>query len=263
MYPVLRKAILLFPVLMFIFFTACDDNSVNNTRYTATESFEYSFNLENQNMLRMVVLNSEININGVEDLTVISITGEKKVISNNPQDAQEQLEFLELTVSNLTNIIYIETDHPNNSGGREYTVDFEILVPMDFLLNINNVNGTVRIDSLENDIVITLVNGNVIFNDIYGNCFIDIVNGQFIGNIEMPLNGINNIAVVNGLIDLAIPQSTSSEFSATVLNGNISIMNLNMSNQEITENSVTGILGNGDGNISLNVTNGNIEVLGY
>ena len=179
------------------------------------------------------------------------------------QDAEDQLQYLELTVHELTNIIYVETNHPDDSGGREYSIDFEILVPNDFLLDINDINGTIQIDSLANDINLVLTNGDVRFNDFNGSCFVYITNGQFLGNIEMPLHGDNIIYVVNGLIDLEIPVYTSADFSATVVNGSISIMNLNMSNQEITENSVTGILGNGDGVISLNVINGNIEVLGY
>ena len=74
-----------------------------------------------------------------------------------------------------------------------------------------------------------------------------------------------NIVVdnVNGSIVLDIPQNTSADFSASLVNGSISLQNLTLHNRVATSKSLQGRLGDGQGMISLRTTNGNIEVLGF
>jgi len=74
-----------------------------------------------------------------------------------------------------------------------------------------------------------------------------------------------NIAVdnVNGSIALDIPQNTSADFSASLVNGSISLQNLTLHNRVTTSKSLQGRLGDGQGMISLRTTNGNIDVLGF
>ena len=70
------------------------------------------------------------------------------------------------------------------------------------------------------------------------------------------------MSTVNGGIYLEIPESTSAEFAASWVNGGISINNLILFDQEITPYSVSGILGNGEGDISLSTVNGSIFITG-
>jgi len=74
-----------------------------------------------------------------------------------------------------------------------------------------------------------------------------------------------NIAVdnVNGRIALDIPQNTSAEFSASLVNGSISLQNLTLHNRVATSKSLQGRLGEGQGTITLRTTNGNIDVSGF
>jgi DUF4097 and DUF4098 domain-containing protein YvlB len=88
------------------------------------------------------------------------------------------------------------------------------------------------------------------------------VNGQITASVTLPSAGEIDMSLVNGNVDLRIPQTTSAQFSATVAIGSISLTNLSLSNETVTPNSRTGTLGGGDGTISLDAGNGTIAVQG-
>ena len=89
---------------------------------------------------------------------------------------------------------------------------------------------------------------------------IDVINGGISGDVTLPSQGMCQITTVNGKIDLEIPGSTSAEFSASVTNGNIHISDLVLHHSNTTKNSITGTLADGNGNITLRVVNGQIDV---
>jgi DUF4097 and DUF4098 domain-containing protein YvlB len=68
---------------------------------------------------------------------------------------------------------------------------------------------------------------------------------------------------VNGNLILAIPQTTSAQFSAKTSNGLVNVNNLPLNNAQITSRSVTGILGSGEGTINIEAVNGTVTVSGY
>ena len=96
-----------------------------------------------------------------------------------------------------------------------------------------------------------------------GNSAVSLVNGQIIAKITLPLNGSIEMANVNGNIELEIPTNTSAEFSAGLVNGNITITNLVLQNQVSSSTSLTGTFGNGEGTIALATVNGNINTTGF
>ena len=81
--------------------------------------------------------------------------------------------------------------------------------------------------------------------------------------VTLPEDGTINLNLVTGNIELDIPQSTSAEFSASVVTGTISLSDLVLQNQASTPGSLTGTLGSGEGTISLNVVTGSISVQGF
>ena len=70
--------------------------------------------------------------------------------------------------------------------------------------------------------------------------------------------GVNH----NGDIDLAVPTSTSADFSASTGNGTVSVSNLNLKGGTQTLRSKNGMLGQGEGTIALRTSNGHITVSG-
>jgi DUF4097 and DUF4098 domain-containing protein YvlB len=128
---------------------------------------------------------------------------------------------------------------------------------------VANINGNVRIDSVNNTISIGHVNGNVNLDEIAANTSVNLVNALIVAKVTLPLNGTINMDNTNGGIDLEIPVNTSANFSANVTNGAITVSNLVLQNPISTATSLSGTLGAGQGTITLTVVNGNIDVSGF
>jgi hypothetical protein len=248
---------------------ACGDDATapggngGDNDFVASEPFDFQFDVTNQTRLRADAVNATFNITGVEGLNTVSITGEKSVASFSMEDAEDHLQFLTVEATDRGNEILIITDQPGNAEGRDYNVEFEIRAPAYFDANILTGNGETYVDSLDGDVSVNVANGQVILDETSGDASVNVANGTFNGHLELPFNGAVAVAVLNGSIVLAIPQSTSAEFSAVILNGSISVTDLILTDEVVTETSVTGTLGSGDGTIVLDVVNGTISVDGY
>ncbi|MCP4580768.1 MAG: DUF4097 domain-containing protein [candidate division Zixibacteria bacterium] len=260
--------LVLFATTIFLF--NCDgDNPLNsrydvhNTNYIAVEEFLFEVDVANQSLFRLTAVNGSISITGESNSDSIIITGERRVGSESTEDAEEHLELLEVRVQELTDEIYIRTIQPNETYGRNYEVDYEITLPDGFMIIASHVNGSVTVGSINNTVTVSNVNGQIDLNDISGSAIASLVNGQIEGDVVLPSNGLIAMSTVNGNVVLNIPVNTSAEFEASRVNGSINIRYLDLQNEVITSTSRRGILGNGDGEISLSTVNGNIWAIGF
>ncbi len=155
----IKTTIIVFAFFYLISLMSCttidisnSSDDVNNTNYTATESFSYEFVVENQDKVYIDAINSTITIVGYENIPRAKIWGEKIVKSESESDAVSQLEKLKVLVNSTNDNIYIETKQPNESNGREYLVNYFLSVSKDWDVSIGIVNGVVNVDSLNGDI---------------------------------------------------------------------------------------------------------------
>ncbi len=239
------------------------ESNVENTDFIAEDDFLFPIEVADQTFLRLEAVNGSISITGRADFDSVIIAGTKRVRSESVEDAEEHLALLDVSVHDMAHEINIRTIQPDESHGRNYEVIYNIIVPDDFVISTSSVNGTVVVDSISNGITVSNVNGHIGLDNITGSALVSLVNGQISGNMTLPSAGTLTMSTVNGGIGLSIPQSTSSEFTASVVNGNITISGLNLQNEIITNSSVSGILGDGDGHIALSTVNGNIAVGGF
>jgi len=253
-----------------LFLVGCDGGksvysgpNVDNTNFVAEDDFLFPIEVANQSLIRLQGINGTISIDGRADFDSVIIAGTKRVHSESTEDAEEHLALLDVSVHQMTNEISVRTIQPDETYGRNYEVIYNITVPYDFMISASNVNGAVLVNSVGNDITINNVNGTIVLDEITGNVLVNLVNGQINGNVILPVDGTLIMSAVNGGVALNIPQTTSSEFSATVVNGSILISDLDLQNEVITNSSVTGTLGDGDGHIALSTVNGNITVGGF
>ncbi len=262
------KALILIFVCIFMADCGSDDNptgsgdNVRTTDYVAKESFSHTVAVSKHTQFRIEGINGNISINGVSDSDTIVITGEKRVGSESVADAEEHLQYLEVTVQDLANEVYVKTTQPQKSYGRNYTVDYTVTLPKDLSVNAININGAVTIVTIDNSISADNINGTVIVKEINGNVSVNLINGGIEGEVTLPLNGIINMTLVNGDIELAVPQSTSAVLYAQVVNGTIGISGLDLRNETVSQNSLRGTLGNGQGTLSLSTVNGTIYLSG-
>ena len=239
------------------------DNNVFNTEYSATENFSFTVDGSNRSQLKVNSINGSIEILGVAGLSSVEISGEKKVDSETRADAQAHLKDLDVNISTSGTEINVETEQPQETYGRDYSVNFQIRVPASWQVKTNLTNGEVYVDSLNNDVDINLINGNVVLNEVFGGVNVVLTNGQVDGRLFLPLHSQFDISTTNGVINLLFPKTTSANFTAQVTNGIIKTNELSFSNMSSSNQLVTGKLGNGQGSIQLKTTNGNINVSGF
>lgn len=241
-----------------------DGNSdkVNRTDRKAETTFTYEIDVANQTSFQVEAINGSITMTGVSDRSTVSISGVKTVGSESVEDAEEHLEQLEISITESASRIGVETIQPEDTGGRRYVVDYEIVLPEYLESVVIQVNGTITIEGMREELGVNLVNGDIQLEEIEASTRVSVVNGTIESDIAVPLDGVLEQTIVNGEIDLTIPDTTSAEFSAQIVNGSISLSGLSLSDQTITDKSVTGTLGSGNGTLSLQITNGEIEVTG-
>ena len=160
-------------------------------------------------------------------------------------------------------MLSVKTVQPNSSSGREYQVDYEVLVPSSWRVTANNVNGGVEIASIRNTVTTTAVNGSVNVTEIGGNTIVSLTNGKISGRVFLPENGTCNLSLVNGNVNLLVPRATSADVDATVAIGSVSVTNLPIVYATNSRTAVSGVLGSGKGTIRLSSVNGIVQLIGF
>jgi len=238
-----------------------EDGRVSSTNFTQTEAFSFIVSISAQNKLVLNAINGTITI-GVGSDSVVVINGHKQVDSESEEDARNYINNLRVIYEPVGGEVQVRTEQPPNNFGRNLIVNYEILLPSWWSLEINQTNGDVKVSNLSGSSKITMTNGEIILNNTTGISEVFLINGNFTGNIILPINGMCDVSVENGVIDLSIPVNTSSQFAAKVTNGTITINNIELQSKISTERSVSGQIGGGQGNIQLETTNGIIKVTG-
>lgn len=238
-----------------VFLTNCSDDGpvsgndsgdhVKNTRYSASDTYSDEIAVTAQTRLRLEGVNGTIEITEAVGSGAVTIDAEKIVKSESTVDAEAHLQELEVNVQVLNDEILIQTEQPEQSGGRSYVINYIITMPQDL------------------DVHIFSVNGRVVLNDIVGNVFVDLGNGDIDGDVTVEQDGVVDLSVVNGSIDLSVPVNLSADLTARVVNGSISVSNLDLHDIVKRFNYLSGTSGDGRGTVHLRATNGEIAVNGF
>jgi len=123
-------------------------------------------------------------------------------------------------------------------------VNYQLQLPASIELDIANVNGSL-------DLV-----------GMVGGVSASLVNGRTEASVGVPAGGQVALTTVNGEIVLHLPLSTSAVFSAQVVNGTITLTDLVLKDEVRTNRSLQGTLGAGNGTVTVQTTNGAIQVDG-
>jgi len=228
----------------------------------ASASFNFQLDATGRVQFRLIGVNGRMLVTGVSAGEQFIVRGERRVESSSQADAEARLNDLQVDITETANEIVVRTVQPTNTGGRNFTVDYELLVPERLVANITNVNGEITVDDFDSGAFVTNVNGLVIVRDIEGDTAVSLVNGNIDAELRIEDDGSIDLVNVNGNIDLDIPVDTDAQLSATLANGTITVINLVVQNQVSSPTSLTGTLGDGDGTIRLESTNGSITITG-
>jgi hypothetical protein len=192
----------------------------------ARESFYYEANLTSQNTLKVEGINGTVDVKSVSGTNQVTISGEKVVGSKSYSDARENLKNIHVEIDEHTNELLVKTVQPKFSDGRNYNVHYTISVPAHLNIVVEHVNGKIS------------------------------------GKVSVPKDGIVDLSLQNGSIELNVPQNTSADFYSSLVNGKISVEYITLFNRVETSKTLQGTFGDGQGMISLRTSNGNIDVFG-
>jgi hypothetical protein len=229
----------------------------------ARETSSFDVDVVNHTRIRLEGINGSIHMAGSTGATAVHIDGERRVTADNIADLDSYLDSVQVEVSDLTDSVLVKTVQPQDPGDLTYLVNYQITFPPQLEVIITNINGTVNVESTDNPVSVRNTNGDVVLGEISGDCMVAVVNGTIRGDVTIPPGGAINQSTVIGNLHLDIPQNTSAELSATAVGGSVSIVNLELEDEDSTSSVATGTLGDGQGTITLRTNVGNIIITGF
>lgn len=259
-------------ILILLLFTACvkeetldpiDWDDWETYDYYSSETFSYNFSVQGENGIYIAGINGDIIVEASSSTDKINIHGEKIVGSDNQVDAEYYLQELDFDISQDGNWFYVESIFPDYSPERSYYIDYHIIVPAQFEVEISLISGWIQIAAIQNNIVIENEFGDIDLYDTYGNLDISLEWGDIHCTHEMWYNGNVDMNNTYGNIYLDIPETTSAKVYASSTLGNIYFDNLDFYDQIFSYYSFYGVLGFGDGVIRLNCVYEDIYLTGY
>ena len=263
-----RRAVGAFCLLGVMLASACGGggDGGSSTRPAVEEPFSYDVTVANQTALRLIGVNGTVTVSGASGgASSIAITGVRRVEADTLEDATARLAALRVDVSSSATEVLVKTDQPQFAAGRNYIVNYTIVLPEHLDVSVTTINGDVTVRSLNADCMISNVNGGIQADAIVGNALLSLANGNITASVTLPSGGQIDIGVANGTIDLSIPQATSAQFSAMVATGSITLTDLPLTvppGSPCTPQACSGTLHSGDGTIDLHAGSGAIAVRG-
>jgi hypothetical protein len=256
--PLLRSV--LTPLLLVLGALACDE-TLGLDDVVLSEPFEYEQDAAGRTYYRVVGVNGDITVTGIEG-DRLRATGTRSVRNCSESQAEPWLEELEVRVSTTADEVLVETVQPQDTGPCTLVVEYELAVPSRLVGRIVNVNGDVAVGGRLRVESVRQVNGNVVLAGTTGSTEVLVTNGTIDAGVELSGADVVDLRTVNGGVELVIPTETSATLSAAVVNGAIRVTGLTLTDRVATRTTLTGTLGDGEGEIVLRTTNGGIEVTG-
>jgi len=250
----MRKCIVIVFIPLFLYACGASDE----VRVEKTESREFS-----SSQIREIELKTE---NGVVKGNArsgdsIYVVFDKWATGNDREDAEDNLKDIEILITEDTasEVLIIDVDIPDNTT-IDYGSDVSIEFPASTELELRSSNGSITIEDTDGDAKLRTSNGKITVRNHYGNLDGETSNGEIDVDIVLPDDGDCKLKTSNGNIVLSIPGSTSADIEASTSNGEIETRSLDFDNVESTDREFEGKMGDGDGDIELETSNGNILI---
>jgi Putative adhesin len=239
-------------------FSGC---SLLKKRVEKTEKSEYRISTSGRTSISIENVSGKINVRNTADtLGFITITAVKSAeVKYDEQD--KPIENIEILIDTSGSEVKIETEIRNNSGifkkGKGGEVDYDIRVPANLVVKVENINGTITVTGVKNDVFAETVHGTISVFGSSGKLELTSVNGNINCNIDSVTKGVN-VDVVNGNVKIGGLKFADAEVNASTVNGKVKVKDLNLTNIVSEKKYITGTLGKGGSPIQVSAVNGNI-----
>jgi|GEM_PF-876227 len=238
-------------------FIGCD---LLKKRVDKQETSTYTLNSSGKTRLKIKNISGDIKISKAKDSVKTIMITAVKTGKVKQSDNDKPLDYIKIKIDTSSDVITVETEitkekgwFKKNSGN---AVDYDVLIPADMKINIDNVNGDLILENIGNDIDAKLVNGKINFDGCYGFVNLSLNNGSVNGNVDST-KGIK-VDVINGSVKLGKMKNLSAVINASTVNGSVKFGDLAIKNVVSDKKSVKGTLGDGKSLIRLSSVNGSI-----
>lgn len=256
----------IFGYIGFLFIVGLSGCIVINSGCSGKESYtrtvELSEPLTEGSSLKVETTNGSIDVQGQETTrcsVTANITGQAST-SERAQELAEQTEIrLEPHDGGLRTVIVM----PEKDKRESVSVGFEIIAPNKVSLDASTTNGKIRTGSIIGNQALQTTNGSIYCGDVNGTLNAHTTNGSVEVNFASQASAAVNASIntTNGSISIGLPKDCSAKVDAGVVNGKIkSEQPLKIMGPSIDRDTLSGILGTGDGKLSLHTVNGSINL---
>jgi hypothetical protein len=259
----------LFPALLLVALAAAAcDISVGENGFSldlasgkAQEEWTRTYAISSGGQLEIV------NMNGVISATPaagdqIEVRAERIAKASTDEAARALLKNIEIAETASADRVRLETKAPRESLRRAgHEVRYYVKVPKGITINFETINGGVKLENLENQIVASTTNGGVQGSGLKGPVKASTTNGGVVITMAA-VTGDVELHTTNGGVRLNLPRDAKANLEARCTNGGISVAE-GWNSFETVEKSrrrITATLNGGGPRVSAETTNGGVRV---
>ncbi|MBN2424434.1 MAG: DUF4097 family beta strand repeat protein [Calditrichaceae bacterium] len=258
---------LLLLVLLSLYFISCS-KSDNTTNPVILSDFEKDsiLGLTFGDSIKAIHLTNSfgnITINGWNFHDSMRVYMQKKISAADEETAERYFTGFSCGTKLQADTLALIIVSPENNAEVTFDhLDISVNIPSELICKVFESAGFTFADQLSNDLTVLSSKKSVQVQRHIGSCRItseEDINVQS----YLLVDGTCNLASLHGDISLAIPDHTSSLVSAYAASGEIKYSGLVFNSVTISGQTMTGVLGSGDGMIDLRTDDGDILLRGY
>lgn len=250
-------------------FAACDvrtgdgDLSFDFASGKAEDTWSRTYRLGSGGRLELVNVNGRIAAEPASGDTV-ELVGRRIAKAMSDEGAKDLLAKVEIREEVGDERIRVEVRVPRLRGFSRHEVRWEVKVPKGVSVNFQTTNGGVVLENLQGEVHAQTVNGGVVGKGLAT----DLVNASAVnGGVQIELakslspDGRIELETVNGGVTLQLPETSRATINARVVNGGVSVTDLDVVTQgEHNRRRLDGTLNGGGARVNLETTNGGIKL---
>jgi len=224
--------------------------------FAASKQIIRSFPMSPTGSFQLDNVNGAVRIEGWDKNEI-----EVQALKSTPEEPS-LLDLVAIEIDLTPTGVSVSTRYPQ-AQGVEVAVDYVIHVPRHArLTHVNDINGTLRVFSLDSLGELHTVNGNIEVYESSGNLHAHTTNGNIYVELKSPGDQRGAFAeTTNGSVVLAIPVDLPAELEARCMNGSFSTELPMVMTSAAQPRTVHGVLGSGGAPIHLSTVNGTIRVV--
>jgi DUF4097 and DUF4098 domain-containing protein YvlB len=206
------------------------------------------------------------NTNGGIDVTggtgsQVEITAERTARGMTDEDARKLLGQVQLVEDSTPAHLRLEMKVPAGET-RHLEVKYHVKAPAGVSVRLQTTNGEISVAQMTGAVTAEVTNGSVRGRELGGAVEASTTNGTVRLDVTAIAAGGIRAETVNGSIDVSMPATAKADVDASCLNGRISIDGMKLDGPEPTRRHLTGRLNGGGPKVSLDTTNGRVQITG-